>query len=136
MLLTEHEEIDIVNKHEWLPNQIAHFSSVRCIECHTRINDSILVSHELLPKKDAVRRCTECHSTDSRLMATLYKFQTKEQRKTGFINGVIVNESFVIAANRNVYLNYLSLGIFVLVILIIIVHVSFRIKQAKNERNH
>ena len=73
MLLTEHEEINIVKKHEWLPNQIAHFSSVRCIECHTRINDTILVAHELLPKKDAVRRCTECHSTDSRLMATYRK---------------------------------------------------------------
>ncbi len=135
-LLTEHEEIDIVKKHAWLPNQIVHFSNVRCIECHTRINDTILVSHELLPKKDAVRRCTECHSTDSRLMATLYKFQSKEQRKSGFVNGVIVNQSFVIAANRNIYLNYLSIIVFGLVILIIIVHVSFRIKKAKNERNY
>jgi predicted CXXCH cytochrome family protein len=135
-LLTEHEEINIINKHEWLPNQVAHFSSVRCIECHTRINDSILVSHELLPKKDAVRRCTECHSTDSRLMATLYKFQSKERRKTGFINGVIVNESFVIAANRNVYLNYLSILFFGLVVLVIIVHVYFRIKKVKNGGNH
>jgi len=136
MLLTEHEEIDIVKKHEWLPNQIAHFSSVRCIECHTRINDTILVSHELLPKKEAVRRCTECHSSDSRLMATLYKFQSKEQRKSGFVNGVIVNESFVIAANRNIYLNYLSILIFGMVILIIVIHIYFRIKKARNERNY
>ena len=133
MLLTDKEEIDIVKKHEWLPNQVAHFSSVRCIECHTRINDTILVSHELLPKKDAVRRCTECHSSDSRLMTTLYKFQRKERRNSGFINGIIINESFVIAANRNVYLNMLSIIIFGFIILVIVVHISFRIIKQKKE---
>ena len=133
MLLTDREEINIVDKHEWLPNELAHFSSVRCIECHTRINDSILVTHELLPKEEAVRRCTECHSTDSRLMTSLYKFQVKEQRKAGFINGIIINESYVIAANRNIYLNILSLVIFGFLICIIAVHITFRVIKSKKE---
>jgi predicted CXXCH cytochrome family protein len=132
-MLTDRKEIDIVKNHGWLPNQVAHFASVRCIECHTRINDTVLVSHELLPKKFAVRKCTECHSSDSRLMTTLYKFQRKEQRKTGFVNGIIINESYVIAANRNVYLNILSLVILGLVVLIISVHVFFRIIKSKKE---
>jgi len=42
MLLTNRDEINVVDSHDWLPNQVAHFRSVRCIECHTEINDSIL----------------------------------------------------------------------------------------------
>ena len=80
-LLTEREEINIFRTHEWLPNQSIHFKNVRCIECHTRINDSILVAHLITPKEEAVRRCNECHSQNSILMTTLYKFQSKEQPK-------------------------------------------------------
>jgi len=126
-LLTEREEINILQKHEWLPNQASHFASVRCIECHTRINDSILVSHLIMPKEEAVRRCNECHSSNSLLMASLYKFQSREQRRDGFLNGIILNESYVIGANRNVYLNNISIAIFAIVILIIIIHMVFRI---------
>jgi hypothetical protein len=126
-LLTEREEINILQKHEWLPNQASHFGSVRCIECHTKINDSILVSHLILPKEEAVRLCNECHSSNSLLMASLYKFQSREQRRDGFLNGIILNESYVIGANRNVYLNRLSILIFAVIILIISVHIIFRI---------
>lgn len=126
-LLTDREEIDIVNQHDWLPNQVAHFTSVRCIECHTSINDSILVAHDVRPKAEAVKKCTECHTSDSRLMSTLYKFQSQENRKNGFVNAVVLNQSFVIGANRNIYLNYGSLAIFGFVLLIIGVHVFFRI---------
>ena len=40
--------------HEWLPNETLHFQNVRCIECHTQINDSILVAHLVLPKEKAL----------------------------------------------------------------------------------
>jgi hypothetical protein len=126
-LLTERAEINILQKHEWLPNQASHFSSVRCIECHTKINDSILVSHLILPKEEAVRRCNECHSKNSLLMASLYKFQSRVQRSDGFLNGIMLNESYVIGANRNVYLNTLSVIIFGIIFLIISVHIIFRI---------
>jgi len=127
-LLTNREEIVIVESHNWLPNESAHFTSVRCIECHTEINDSILVAHKLLPKDKAVKRCTECHTSDSRLLATLYKFQSREFRaNVGFVNGVIFNQSYVIGANRNIILNIFSFIIFGGVILIIVVHTFFRI---------
>lgn len=132
-LLTEKKEINIIKKHDWLPNQALHFSSVRCIECHTQINDSILVSHQIKPKTEAVSRCNECHSKNSLLMASLYKFKSKEQRKDGFFNGIILNESsYVIGANRNQYLNILSLAIFALVIGTIVIHIYFRISKSKN----
>ena len=126
-LLSDRDEINILTKHEWLPNQASHFKSVRCIECHSRLNDDILISHDIRPKEEAVRRCNECHSQNSILMASLYKFESKEQRKDGFFNGIILNESYVIGANRNEYLNILSLIIFFITVGIIGVHIFFRV---------
>lgn len=126
-LLTDQERPNIIKTHDWLPNQKAHFLNVRCIECHTEINDEILVAHKVLPKEQAVRRCVECHSSDSRLMSTLYKFQAQERRSTvGFVNSVILTQSYVIGANRNFYLNIASLMIFGFVLLGIGVHAILR----------
>jgi hypothetical protein len=62
-------------------------------------------------------------------MATLYKFKAKEQRRAGFFNGIILNDSYVIGANRNEYLNILSIVIFLGVLIIIGVHTAFRVKM-------
>ncbi len=132
-LLTDQQQLDIVQIHSWLPNQALHFTKVRCIECHTRINDTILVAHQLLTKTQAVRRCVECHSQNSLLMATLYKFKSKQQRKTGFLNGIIINESYVIGANRNLYLNTLSIIILICTLAIIALHIIIRIVTKKSE---
>jgi predicted CXXCH cytochrome family protein len=129
-LLTDKKEINIIQKHDWLPNQAAHFANVRCIECHTKINNNIPVSHLIKPKTEAVKLCNECHSQNSILMASLYKFESKEQRRNGFFNGIILNESYVIGANRNEYLNLLSLIIFIGVIGVIGVHIAFRIRKS------
>jgi hypothetical protein len=133
MLLTDRDEINVVESHDWLPNQVAHFSSVRCIECHTEINDTILIAHKILPKTKAVRNCAECHSRDSRLMNTLYKFQIKEERKAGFANGIIINDAYVIGANQNVILNRLSVVVFILVLLVIGFHTFLRVRNSKNQ---
>ena len=130
-LLTDREEIVVVESHDWLPNQAAHFKKVRCIECHTEINDSILVAHKILPKDQAVQRCTECHSRDSRLMHTLYKFQSLEERKGGFVNSIMINITYVIGANQNIWLNRLSLLVFGLTLLVIVFHSYLRIKNQK-----
>lgn len=132
-LLTDRDEINILEKHDWLPNQSSHFKSVRCIECHSEVNNDIPVSHLINPKEKAVRKCNECHSQNSLLMSSLYKFESKEQRKDGFFNGIIMNESYVIGANRNEYLNIFSLIIFGFVILIISVHMLFRLRRKKNK---
>ena len=135
-LLTEKTEINIIDKHDWLPNQASHFSSVRCIECHTRINDSILIAHVIKPKTEAVRMCNECHSQNSILMASLYKFESREQRADGFFNGIILNESYVIGANRNEYLNILSLIIFIIVLGVIAIHTLFRIMKSRKLKEY
>ena len=131
-LLTDRGEIDLIKKHDWLPNQAVHFANVRCIECHTKINDSIPVAHQIRPKAEAVKRCNECHSKNSILMASLYKFESKAQRRDGFFNGIILNESYVIGANRNQYLNLLSLIIIIAVLGVIAIHIIFRIRKNNN----
>lgn len=130
-ILSDKEEINILDKHDWLPSQATHFRNVRCIECHTQINDSILVAHQINPKEKAVKNCTECHSRNSLLMSSLYKFQSREQRKDGFLNGVILNESYVIGANRNEYLNRLSVLILFLTLSVVATHIVFRIIKKK-----
>ena len=123
-LLTDKASPNLLKKHDWLPNQKLHFLSVRCIECHTKkINDSTLVAHKILPKKEAVRNCDQCHSSNSELLAALYKYKIKEVRSAkGFFKGVISNDSYVIGANRNYYLNFISIVLFFFVILGIIIH--------------
>lgn len=127
-LVTDKENPNILNTHDWLPNQSMHFANVRCIECHAEINDSLLVAHLVLPKEKAVRKCVECHSTNSLLMASLYKYQTREQRgNLGFVNAAILNEAYVIGANRSPLLNNVSIIIFGLVMLVIFIHALLRI---------
>jgi hypothetical protein len=129
-LLTEKDNPNLISKHDWLPNQRLHFASVRCIECHTKKSpeDSTLVAHAIQPKQFAVKRCQECHSTSSVLMAALYKYEVREVRSSkGFITGSIINDRYVIGANRNYFLNMLSLVIAALVLAGIFIHAFFRI---------
>jgi len=126
-VLTSRKEINLLQKHEWLPNQAMHFSQVRCIECHARLNDSLLVSHRIMPKAKSVKRCVECHSQNSLLMSSLYKYQAKENRtQAGFLNAIILNNAFVIGANRNIMLNLISIGFFLMVAGILIIHLILR----------
>ena len=128
-LLSDKDEVNIMEKHDWLPDQEAHFRNVRCIECHSAVSDSVLVSHQILPAENAVRKCNECHSKSSILMSSLYKFQSRAGRKDGFFNGIILNQSYVIGANRNIYLNLLSVIIFGFVVVVIAVHIFFRLRK-------
>ncbi len=116
--------------HEFLPNFKLHFSAVRCIECHTPAEDTLWVSHNVLEKEFAVKKCTECHSANTMLMSSLYKYQNLEARKNrGTLNAVFLNESYVIGANRNIYLNIISLVLFGLTVAGILIHIFFRIKK-------
>lgn len=127
-ILTDNESPDILSTHKWLPNQALHFANVRCIECHAEINDDLLVAHNIRPKEDAVRKCVDCHSTNTLLMASLYKHQSRESRNIlGMVNAAILNEAYVVGANRSTLLNNISLIIFGLVLLFIFGHGLLRI---------
>jgi hypothetical protein len=131
-LLSDRDIFNMLDRHEWLPNHLAHFKSVRCIECHAEVNDTILVAHKILPKEKAVKKCVECHSQNSILMASLYKYQVQEMRtKQGYFNAAIMTETYVIGANRNIYLNLASLAIFGLALIGVIIHAILRNIHAK-----
>lgn len=128
-LLSDKHLGNIVPSHSWLPNQKMHFNSVRCIECHSVVNDSIMVAHNIRPATEAVKNCVECHSQNSILMGSLYKFQAQESRRQyGFLNGAILaNDAYVIGANRSRSLNLASLLLFGIVIGAIALHTVLRI---------
>lgn len=119
----------VLPKHEWLPDVDRHMEAVRCIDCHTRMTDSVLVAHEVMPADSAVRGCTDCHSKNSILMGTLYKYAARESRdEKGFINGVILrNESYVIGANRSKFISFTGLFLIGMTIAVSMVHTVFRI---------
>ncbi len=114
---------DLATEHEFLPNQKLHYQKVRCIECHGKIRDDMMVAHNILSAEESVNDCRECHSKNSLLMASLYKYQSVENRKKyGFYNATILNESYVIGASRNLWLNIFTIVVFALSFLAIITH--------------
>jgi Cytochrome c3 len=118
----------IVDIHSWLPNQELHFQHVRCIECHTAVEENLMISHNIRPKTEAVRRCAECHSSNSLLKASLYKYQNLEERsEDGTILGVLSNENYVIGSHQIPLLKTISLLIFFAAIAGIAVHSIMRI---------
>ncbi|MFO7613621.1 MAG: cytochrome c3 family protein [Bacteroidales bacterium] len=126
-VLIERQLTNMLSKHEWLPNQSLHFRKVRCIDCHAAVHEDILVAHHVLPASEAVRNCVECHSTNSILMASLYKHKTVERRsRFGFFNSEITTDAYIIGANRNYYFNLASIVILGLVLLGIAIHATLR----------
>lgn len=135
-VLIERQLTNMLSKHDWLPNQSLHFRKVRCIDCHAAVNDDILVAHQVKPAAEAVRNCVDCHSTNSILMASLYKHQIQERRsKYGFFNPSITGEAYIIGANRNYYFNVISAVIFGLVLLGIAIHASLRFVHNRKKQS-
>lgn len=118
---------ELVQVHNWLPNQGLHFGHVRCIECHTDVVDGLNVSHNIRGKDKAVKNCVECHSANSRLKASLYKYQNLQKRsEDGSINPELPDQSYVIGTHQNPLLKLLSIIIFLGVLAGIIIHSIFR----------
>jgi len=129
---------DITAAHEWLTNRELHFKKVRCIECHAEKHNSILIPHNILPAAESVKACVDCHSENSILLSTLYKFPAAENRsKGGFINNKILAESYVIGATKSKVLNVVSIAIILITFLGIIIHGFLRLKiKSHNKAGH
>lgn len=126
-LIAGKDKPELVRVHNWLPNQELHFKHVRCIECHTEVADSLMVSHNILEKGLAVRKCAECHNSDSRLKASLYKYTNLQNRNDStLIKSIFSNESYIIGAQQFPLLKRLSYLIIALTFAGIGVHLFFR----------
>jgi len=129
-LLTNKIKPNILLKHEWLPNQASHFTNVRCIECHAKNEDTLVVAHHVVTKNQAVRKCESCHSKNSILYASLYKYQVSEKiQKEGIIKGLLIGDATSIGPDKSNTLNVISLVIFGLTLLVIVLHAILRIKK-------
>ena len=134
-VLIERQLTNMLSKHDWLPNQSLHFRKVRCIDCHAATHDDLLVAHHVLPADQAVKKCVECHSTNSILMASLYKHQIVERRnKYGFFNAEITSDAYIIGANRNYFFNIASIVIFILTLVGIAIHATLRYINYKRKK--
>jgi len=118
----------LIATHDWIPETENHFRHVRCIECHGDLVDDVLVAHDILPAKDAVNSCAECHSKDSRLIHSLYKYQLQEGRmEKGFLRTLVTGDIYIVGANQNTGLNWLSILIFGCALLGVFGHALIRI---------
>lgn len=129
-LLTDKQRPNLIKKHDWLPNQASHFTNVRCIECHARNEDTLIVAHHVVPKNLALRKCESCHAKNSILYASLYKYQVMENiQKKGFIRGLVLSETATIGPDQNNTLNLFSFAIIGLTLIIIAIHAFLRFKK-------
>lgn len=132
-IFTDSVSPEIIQTHNWLPNQSLHFKNVRCIECHTATSDTMMVAHKILAKEFAVKNCAECHSSSSILEGKLYKYLSKESRSENGLDASLKNQSYVIGSNRNRFLNIASVVMFGMVLAGIAFHIILRIiKRKKN----
>lgn len=123
---------DIDTIHDWLPNTKAHWKAVRCIECHTpEVAEGKMLSHAILNKEKAEKKCLACHSANSTLKVRLYRHMVKdEQQKYGFTNSVILSNSYVIGATRHPLLDSILIGLAGLTLLGVLAHGAIRIIAA------
>ncbi|MDP2823163.1 MAG: hypothetical protein Q8O52_10880 [Sulfuritalea sp.] len=132
---------DIDTIHDWLPNTRLHWKAVRCVECHTpEVAAKKMLSHEILNKEKAEKKCVTCHSANSALKVRLYRHMAKdEQQKYGFTNSIILSNSYVIGATRHPVLDSIVIGLVVLTLAGVLAHGVLRIvaalRRKENEEN-
>jgi hypothetical protein len=126
-LYSDREKINLKKVHKWLPHQSTHFNSVRCIDCHTKANEKLLVPHYVMPEEAALRDCKKCHTGDAEAMTSLLMIKTDGKSNQDFNNDAVVNGLSLIGPNRNKLLNNLLLIFFTAVIAIIGIHIIFRV---------
>lgn len=107
--------------HAWLPNADLHRRHVHCVDCHTP--DDSAPSHEILAAEDARRACVDCHTKDSVLLTKLYRGRVQDDRaRVGFVNGVVLNDAYIIGMTRNLALDRASVAVFLAVLIAVGLH--------------
>ncbi|MBM2814343.1 MAG: hypothetical protein HW421_1105 [Ignavibacteria bacterium] len=114
-LMKKYKLNTVAKAHDWLPNKASHWETVRCVDCHSSYAPPNL-SHNILPPEKTIKKCEECHTQNSVLMAKLYKHEKQTSReKFGWINGVLLSNAYVVGSTRNVLLETMSIVIAALV---------------------
>jgi thiosulfate reductase cytochrome b subunit len=126
---------ELLISHQWLPNLMRHWQSVRCIECHTPATARF--SHQILPAKQSVKNCVSCHSKEATLLTRLYQYRSqKDLQTTGWFNKAVFNQAYIIGLSRNETIDRWSLIILGLTIIGLLAHGLGRFLTNKIRSNH
>lgn len=109
-MLSDPADPDLVALHEYVQLPKEHLDMTRCIDCHTDIEH--VVAHDMRKGDDADQGCMSCHSTGSIMMTRHYRYHDEfGDSDLGFHNAVLMQDSYVMGANRNRYIDYISYAI-------------------------
>jgi thiosulfate reductase cytochrome b subunit len=111
----------LYESHDWLPRIGAHARIVLCVCCHTPLDHHGV--HEILPKRQAQRRCETCHYQDSPVAA---KFLGEPNRTTWITHEVLFDDAYVKGAMRNRLVDTILLAMTALAILGALIHSLLR----------
>jgi hypothetical protein len=123
--------------HEWLPRPQAHWSAVRCFDCHTPLEgrDLYAPSHELLGAAESNQNCVECHSQGGELLAQLYVHRAEQEREQkGLLAHAVYNDAYIIGMSRSPIIDRIGLAVVVLMVLGIVAHGFGRYLAHKRKR--
>lgn len=94
--LTDKKLLDQKMAHWFLPEKNKHFAAVRCVDCHSAGNGAQV--HTITPVEDAVDDCQVCHSEDSAITSSLYKY-SNEQKAFSMLNKGIFDDAELLQKN-------------------------------------
>jgi hypothetical protein len=86
-----------------------HWKTIRCLDCHTGYA-APSDARQILPKKEAVRRCQACHSARPTQLLRLYaRMRQQEVLERGPLEAAFVNDAYIVGATRNKTMDLLAL---------------------------
>lgn len=123
--LSDPAEPSLLKAHSYLPHAQLHLTGTRCVDCHASVSSA--VSHDLPLGKKADQGCNTCHSVDSVLLKRLYRYVDTTSSRLGFRNERILQEGYVIGANRHRWTDAVAYGLMSLCLALVLAHGAWRI---------
>jgi hypothetical protein len=104
------KELELAKKHGYLYHAALHLQRNECVACHTPPGQE--TTHLILPKSEAVKDCATCHAQNSMLATKLYAhLALKERAQQGFVNAILINNAYLVGANRNKWFDWGAFGL-------------------------
>lgn len=91
--LTDKKMLDQDMGHWFLPEKNKHFASVRCVDCHTAGEGTEI--HTITPADEAISDCKVCHSEDSAINTSLYKYSNETKAFSMLDKGIFDDSDLV-----------------------------------------
>ena len=122
--------------HDEFPHGDLHLEMVRCIDCHAKTNDTILIPHNILKKDEATKNCSECHSKNSKIITNIYLKRRNGTCEMSSNNKILKRNKQLpemVGFYKNSFITYSIIGIISLLLLVIVSHFIWSLTRKKNE---